>query len=113
MAGDLNQYYVCKHEVDDRTTLNKESAFLINPKTEGINDNMPENVHLLCGDRRIAGLAPHFVQKCSLLPTPRHRLHRLQPLDELLHLARHVHGKEAGRAGERRRHASRSSPEVP
>ena len=52
MAGDLNQYSVCKHEVDDRTTLNKESAFLINPKTEGINDNMPENVHLLRAEVR-------------------------------------------------------------
>ena len=39
MAGDLNRYYVCKHEVDDRTTLKKESAFLINPKKEGINDD--------------------------------------------------------------------------
>lgn len=65
LAGDLKQYHLCKHTLSDGTRLLGENSFLVNPKAEGINDNMPENVHLLCGDRRIAGLAPHFVQKCA------------------------------------------------
>eukprot|EP00325_Prymnesiales_sp_UTEX-LB-985_P026699 CAMPEP_0174719260 /NCGR_PEP_ID=MMETSP1094-20130205/30871_1 /TAXON_ID=156173 /ORGANISM="Chrysochromulina brevifilum, Strain UTEX LB 985" /LENGTH=485 /DNA_ID=CAMNT_0015919531 /DNA_START=60 /DNA_END=1517 /DNA_ORIENTATION=+ len=65
LAGEKNMYYRCKHSANSMQQQIGESAFLINPKKEGINDNLPENVHLLCGDRRIAGLSAHFVQKCA------------------------------------------------
>ena len=70
LASEHNgQWHNCKYPLDANSaanapTLTRESSFLINPKKEGFNENLPENVHLLCGDRRIAGLSAHLMHKC-------------------------------------------------
>ena len=70
LASEHNgQWHNCKYPLDPGGAatigpLTRESSFLINPRQEGINENLPQNVHLLCGDRRIAGLSAHLMQKC-------------------------------------------------
>ena len=61
LAGDAKTFESCK--LGDKVGA---ASFIVSPKAEGFNSNMPPNLKLLCGDRRVTppGLEP------GLLLTP-------------------------------------------